>query len=138
MLFIFQINIAYSEVYKWTDENGKTIYGDRPVSSDADKIKIKKRPKQDQHYQKRYKKQQKLLEVMQEERDEKIALKNEELEKKKKQEQQCAKLKKELLEAKNAGFLYEETDDPDNPRIYSDEERKAEQNIYEEYINENC
>ncbi len=137
-LLVFQINTAFSEVYKWIDENGKTVYGDKPVSNNADKIKIKSPPKEDKYYQERVNKQKKLLDVMQEERDEKVALKNKEIEEKEKKDQKCAKLIKELQEAKEANLLYEDTDDPDNPKIYTDEERKTEEVKYEKYIKENC
>ncbi len=137
-LLLLQINTGYSEVYKWTDENGKTVYGDKPTSSNADKIKIKNPPKQDKHYQERYKKQQKLLNVMQEERNEKIASKKEENEKKEEQKLKCEKTIKELQEMKNARLLYKDTDDSDNPKIYSEKERLAEEEKYEKYIKENC
>jgi hypothetical protein len=136
--FILHTNTAYSEVYKWIDENGKTVYGDKPVSENANVIKIRKKPSTDKAYLERREKQQKLLDVMQDERNEKITSKKEEKEKKEKQKLQCAKLKKELKEARNASALYEDTDDPDNPRFFSDEERKAEEKKYEMYIKENC
>lgn len=136
--FILQTNTAYSEVYKWIDENGKTVYGDKPVSENANVVKIRKKTSTDKAYLERREKRQKLLDVMQDERNEKITSKIEEKEKKEKQKLQCAKLKKELEEAKKASALYEDTGDPDNPRIISDEERKAEEKKYEMYIKENC
>jgi len=75
---------------------------------------------------------------MQEERDEKIALKKGEKEKKEKQNQQCAKLRKELQAIKDSSVLYEKTDDPYNPKIFSDEQRKIEEIKYVKYIKENC
>lgn len=137
-LFFLQINIVYSEVYKWIGEDGKTIYSDKTTSNNAEKIKIKKSSKQDKQYQQRYKKQQKLLNVMQEEREEKIALKKEAQEKKRKQKIKCAGIIKELQEMKDAGLFYEKTEDPYNPKIYTDEERKAEEEKYAKYIKENC
>ncbi|MCZ6802661.1 MAG: DUF4124 domain-containing protein [Proteobacteria bacterium] len=134
---LFCLNTAYSEVYKWTDEDGKVVYGDKPASNNADKIIIKNTtPKQDKHFQERQKKQQKLLDVLQEERNEKIALKKEEKEKKEKQK--CAEIRKELQETKNASHLYEKTDDPNNPKIVSDERRKIVEEKYKNYIKENC
>ncbi len=138
ILFLTYLNTSWSEVYKWIDEDGKVVYGDKPASSNADKIKIKNAPAKDENYQERYKKQQKLLDVMQEERDEKIALIKEEKEKKEKQKLKCAGIIKELQGLKDAGFLYEETDDPYNPKIVSDEQRKIEEAKYEKYIKENC
>jgi HD superfamily phosphohydrolase len=136
--FILQINTAYPEVYKWVDENGKTVYGDKPVSENADVVKIKKTSTQDKTYLERIEKQNKLLKVMQEERDEKIAKQKQELEKKEKQKEQCADMRKKLQKMKISTHLYEETDDPNNPKIYSNEERKTEEGKYEEYIKENC
>lgn len=134
----FFLNSVHSDVYKWVDENGKTVYSDKSISNDADKIKIKKPPEQDVKYQKRQKKQQKLLEVMQEERNEKIALKKEEDKNIKKQKETCAALTKKIKKIKDARFLYQDTDDPYNPKIASDETRKAEENKYDKYIKENC
>ena len=138
ILFLLQINTVHSDVYKWIDENGKTVYGDKPTSNNSAKIKIKNAPKKDQQYLQRYKKQQKLLDVMQEERATKTALKKEEKEKKAQQKITCTKLSKELGEMKNARLLYEDTDSPDNPKILSAEERKIEESKYEIYIEENC
>lgn len=138
IILLFQISLVHSEVYKWIDEDGKTVYGDKPVSENAHKIDIKRKPTEDKKHKERYKKQQKLLDVMQEERDEKIASTKAEKEKKEEQKQQCAKIRKELKETKEASAIYKETDDPNNPKIYSDEERKAEEDKYENYIKENC
>jgi len=58
--------------------------------------------------------------------------------KKKKQEQLCAEMSKKLKKMKDSSTLYEITDDPNNPKIYSEEERKVEEGKYEKYIKENC
>ncbi len=70
---LFCLSNANAEVYKWIDENGKVVYGDKPTSSDASKIKIKKAPVQDSVVQQRNEKQNKLLDVIQEEREERNA-----------------------------------------------------------------
>jgi hypothetical protein len=132
------LNTVHSDVYKWVDENGNVVYGDKPTSNNADKIKIKSPPQADKPYQKRYKKQQKLLSVMQEERDEKIELKKEEQEKNKKQKEKCNEIIKELQGIKNAGFLFEATDDPFNPEIISDKKRNEQEKKHAQYIKENC
>ena len=138
-LLLLVTNPVYAEVYKWVDEDGNVIYGDKPVSKDkADKVEIKKAPKQDASIKERQKKQQKLLNVLQDERDEKIAAEEEEQKRIAEQEQECTRVRKELNEMKRASFLYEETDDPNNPKIISDEEREAEQERYENFLNENC
>lgn len=129
---------AYSEIYKWLDENGKVVYGDKPVSKNADEIKIKNTLHPDPASQERYKNQKKLLKILQEERNEKLSLKKEAQETKAKQEKECAELSAKLQKMKEYRALYEETDDPFNPKIISDEERKLEENKYEKYIKEHC
>lgn len=64
---------------------------------------------------------------MQEERDEKFAA-----------EQECSRVRKELKKIKEASFFHEDTDDPYNPKIVSDEERKAEENKYQDYLKDIC
>ncbi|RKZ49965.1 MAG: hypothetical protein DRQ48_04070 [Gammaproteobacteria bacterium] len=136
--FLFCVSNANAEVYKWTDENGKVVYGDKPRSSDADKIKIKSAPVQDPVVQGRNERQNKLLNVMQQERDERNVLKKEEKGKKEEQMKICAEARKELQEIKDASFLYRPTDDPNNPEIITDEERKAEELKYKKYIKKYC
>jgi len=138
VLFLFCVSYTNAEVYKWIDENGKVVYGDKPTSSNADKIKIKSAPVQDPVVQGRNERQNKLLNVMQQERDERNALKEEEKGKKEEQMKICAEARRELQEIKDASYLYRETDDPNNPAIITDEEREAEQLKYEKYIKKNC
>jgi hypothetical protein len=138
VLFLFCGSHTNAEVYKWIDENGKVVYGDNPTSTDADKIKIKSAPVQDPAVQGRNERQNKLLNVMQQERDERNALKEEEKGKKEEQMKICANARRELQEIKDASYLYRETDDPNNPAIITDEEREAEQLKYEKYIKKNC
>ncbi len=143
-IFLFIISIlsclsnVNAEVYKWVDENGKIVYGDKPTTSDANEIIIKKAPVKDSVVQGRNTKQSKLLDVMKQERNERNALIKEEKKKKHEQEKMCADARKKLQKMKDASYLYQETDDPNNPIIMSDEERKAEEKKLEKYIKKNC
>ena len=138
IFFLFCLSNANAEVYKWIDENGKIVYGDKPTSSDAEQIKIKKTPVQDPLVQERYEKQNKLLDIMKQERDEKNALKKEEKKKKDEQNKMCTDARKELKKIKEARYLYEDSDDPNNPIIMTDKERKATEIEFENYIKKNC
>lgn len=138
IFFLFCVSNANAEVYKWVDENGKIVYGDKPTSSDADEIKIKKSPVQDPVVQQRNEKQNKLLDVIQDEREQRDVSRKEEKQKKDKQKKMCADARKELIKTKEASYLYEDTDDPNNPRIWTDKERKAEEMRIEKYIKKNC
>jgi hypothetical protein len=138
IFFLFCVSYANAEVYKWIDENGKVVYGDKPTSSDADKIKIKTFPVQDPVVQQRNEKQNKLLDVIEEEREQRDVSRKEEKQKKDKQKKMCEEARKELKRTKEASYLYEKTDDPKNPRIWTDEERKAEEMRIGKYIKKNC
>jgi len=138
IFFLFCLSNVNAEVYKWIDENGKTVYGDKPTTGDADEIKIRRNPVQGTVVQDRNKKQMKLLDIMQQERVERDALRKDEKGESDKQEKMCADARKDLQEIKDARFLYQETDDPNNPIIMSDQERKAKELRFEKYIKKNC
>lgn len=127
-----------AEVYKWQDKDGNTVYGDQPPTPTAKKIKIKQAPPQDKSYRKRLNKRQKLLDTMNEERADKAAEEQKIAERKAKQEKNCERVRTDLSTMKNAGFLYEETDDPLNPSILTDAQREQEQKRYQQYLDENC
>ena len=78
------------------------------------------------------------MNVFQEERDENIALKEKQKKEKAEQQARCKDARRELKEFREASFLYKDTDDPYNPEILSDTERKNEENEYAEYIKKNC
>ena len=75
LLSLLFLQPAHGEIYKWVDENGKTQYGDRPSSENADVIQLKKETFDSGNLSERADKRQKLLDVLQEERKEKQELK---------------------------------------------------------------
>ena len=127
-----------SEVYKWVDENGNVVYGDKPQNSNAEKVKIKKTPPKDANYEERLQKQDKLLGVMQEEREDKTVQREKEKQEQQQKKAECQRLRQELASMRDASALYEETDDPNNPNILSDKQRKLEEQKYQDYIDDNC
>ncbi len=127
-----------AEIYKWTDDNGNVVYGDKPNSSTAKKIIIKKAPPTDQKYQQRLDKRQRLLETMDDEREARLAEEKQMAERKALQEERCKRVQADLTRMQSASYLYEETNDPLNPTILSDAQRKEEQQKYRKYLDENC
>jgi len=127
-IFVFLLNppIVIADIYKWTDENGKVHFSDKPQSNDAMKVQIKKSPTVDPHLRKRQESREKLLGIYSEERKEKKLEQLKADNEGKQREVRCAKSKKQLQTAKDAGFLYEDTDDPKNPKILNSEERMKE------------
>ena len=108
--FAFVMPFA-AQVYKWVDENGKTHYSDKPHDKQSETIQIRKTPKLDPGLETRLKKQKRLLEVMDEERQESRENKAAIAEEKRKRESNCIKARKNLQEIKNASFLFEESED---------------------------
>jgi hypothetical protein len=117
----------YAGVYKWTDEQGRVHFSDRPVSESSTEIKIKQAPSSNasgSSPQHRQQKMRKMLDALEEERIEKR-----EAEQKAKQDQE--KRKKKCLYAKDRYnshnratgiYSYQE----DGQRNYlSDDERKS-------------
>ncbi|MBT8447243.1 MAG: DUF4124 domain-containing protein [Gammaproteobacteria bacterium] len=62
-----------ADVYKWVDENGKTHYGDRPRGNDARQVAIKKAPTVDADVLLRQRRAGKLLEEIEQEREQERA-----------------------------------------------------------------
>lgn len=129
---------AEAGVYKWVDENGNVVYGDKPPDKEAKKIRIKPSPATDQGYSERLKKRQKLLDTIDDDRNSEQAAAQKLAEKEAIQEERCQRVQADLTRMQNAGFLYEETDDPFNPDILSDKQRAQEQKRYQEYLDKNC
>ncbi len=129
---------ASAGVYKWVDENGNVIYGDKPPGPKAQKLQIKQAPPADQGYRDRLKKRQKLLDTLDDDRENEQANAQKLAEREALQQERCQRVQADLTRMKNAGYLYEETDDPFNPSILSDEQRTQEQRRYQDYLDKNC
>lgn len=127
-----------ADVYKWTDDNGNVVYGDKPGHSKAKKITIKEAPPTDEDYQQRIDKRQRLLDTMDDEREDRIAEEKKIAERNALQEERCRRVQSDLTRMQSAGYLYEETDDPFNPTILTDAQRKQEEQKYRKYLDENC
>ena len=127
-----------AKVYKWVDENGNTHYGDKPVGENTEALSIRKAPVIDENHAQRSAKQRRLLEVLEEERAEKEQKKIQLAEKKRQRQAECEKALKRRLDISRATFLYKESDDPDNPIIYSDEERRVATEKVEASIKKYC
>ena len=139
LLPLFYGQPASAEIYKWTDEDGNVVYGDRPAAKqEADRLKLPGAPKAADGNRQRLQKQQKLLEIMRAERAEKAARRQKAKADLAERQRQCAALKKELNQIENARYLYEESADPYNPAIISEQERAEIKQRYADYLKDNC
>lgn len=143
LFYLLLANIAYvpgisAEIYKWTDENGNVHYADSPGIQNAEKIEIKKSQAEDPRLRRQRKRQLRMLEIYHEERQEKQQLLAKAEQEKKLRKTNCARTKAELETVNNTSFLYEETDDPLNPHIISDEAREQVIARMESYLKRWC
>ncbi len=137
LLPLFYGASAGAEIYKWIDEDGNTVYGDRPAPK-AERLKTPNTPRAATGNRQRLERQQKLLDVIQAERAEKTARQQKERADLAERKRQCAEVKKELNRIENARFIYEKTADPYNPDIVSDQKRAQIRQRYSDYLKKHC
>lgn len=137
LLISLNATVTQAEIYKWTDEQGNTHYGDKPVveSKEMD-INIEKSGNQKEKIN-RKERQKKLVDSMQEDR----LRKKEEAEKLKKEKQKhkrnCARAKEKLKGYERAGYLYN-FDKEGNKVISSNEDRQKATDGLRKKIKKNC
>jgi len=130
LMMVFFTSFSNAEIYRWTDENGKVHFSDKPVGKAAKKLNIKNEPTKplpEQSNEERKRKTEQYLRARKEER--------EEIEKKDREKKQQARLKKEKCrEAKEkykeiteAGAVYYKN--KDGTRDYLGEERRIKEEL---------
>jgi len=89
--------VIVGDVYKWTDEEGKIHYGDKPTTgSSIEKIKIKDNPVYDEELKQQNEEQKKLLDIFEEERKERKEQIEEKKQIRRERKKRCEDLRKEL------------------------------------------
>ena len=111
--------------YKWVDEKGNIHFDDHPPAQGSEKIIIENKIRRDKEYHDQLDKQIKLLEIYQEENQEKKQLEEKNRKDKALRENNCRLARKNLNSIKTASYVYQVTDDPRNPRILTNEERAS-------------
>ena len=118
-------SLPATDIYKWIDENGNVHYGDKPADNHAEQVYVTKVPISDDDLKQRITRQQRLLDVLEEERqkhkqsqgDQKAALEQ--------RQSNCQAARKNLEIILASSYLYVETDDPYNPKVLSEEDRDS-------------
>lgn len=95
-------------VYKWVDENGRVHYGDKPISQNADEVRIKDQYGSGQSDQpaSRYEMQQRFLRAREEDRNEKKRAKADAKRKQAEATLRCEQAKREYKKYRHAGSVY--------------------------------
>ncbi len=111
-----------ADIYKWTDEQGRVHYGDRPEGKQVVQISTTSGPAPDPTQGQRLQQQRQLLDVFEEDRQKLKQARTDEKAARVTRLANCDKARTRLTEMKNARYIYEESKDPDNPHILSEQE----------------
>lgn len=127
LLFLALSVMANAEVYKWTDSNGKTHYGDRPTAGNAKQIKIETKPENTLPDDKNSASDnRKSIDNWLKARDEERQIKKKEeaalAKEKAAQRRQCASMNSELRDMQRGGVVWYDLDATGQRRYYSDKE----------------
>lgn len=138
MLLLLFSSAARLEIYRWTDENGQVVYSDKPINDQAHVVRIQQEENPVKSVPETLLPQDKLLQIMQQERAERQLSRAKEKQEQKQKQQKCAKVSQALQQMRNASFLYNQTNDPHNPDVLSNEKRQAEEQKYADYLKQHC
>lgn len=139
------VSTTNAKVYKWTDENGKTHYSDKPVNDKSEVIKVNKersgKSVEDakRRSAKRMESYRRISEAAESERQVKRNLVTEAEKKQVQIQKECTEAKRQILVYSGRGTLY--TRDDSGKRNYfglSDEKKNAKLAELEKMIKEKC
>ena len=141
VLLYLPVLLAQAEVYKWVDEQGDVHYGDKPDSVQSEQLKIQQQspstPTNNLSDAERRQYQQKLLESMTYERQQKEQAKAKDKKEREKAKQKCDKAKQKLTKMKQAGYLYSKNEQGER-LVLDDEQHKAATAQVEAAIKKHC
>jgi len=113
-----------ADIYKWVDEQGNVHYGDKPVTGDdAEAVDLQLETTRTDVGSERAEMREKLIDVMQEDREEKAELRKQKLAERKARMKECTRLKKNLDRLRHAGSVYRKGEDGE--RSYFSKEKRA-------------
>lgn len=115
-------------VYKWVDEDGHVHYSDRAGHSTAEQLELDEAPAPDEELQARRAKQDKLLRIMEEERQKEQEQAARGKEEQAQNQQMCTLAKERLSQYQNSRFLFEEDGDGNRRRLSYAEKQQLEAN----------
>jgi len=137
LLFIFA-SVGFSAgVYKWKDSEGNIHYGDRPTADSAEEIMVKTGHKPDLGLIERQQKRDRLLSVLDEERNEKRSDKALAAQQKAEHELKCSEARDQLEQYRTAGYLYK-LDEKGNRSILEDEAHASALENAQDSVNHWC
>jgi hypothetical protein len=130
-------------IYRWVDENGRVHFSDRPVAEEAEQVEIRNstppssgREARPATADERRVKQQKLLDVYRQEREEKAEARKKAKQEEAEREKRCA-YARDRLQRYRVSRIYEPQADGSR-RFYSDAERETAIANLEKQVRQSC
>lgn len=134
LFFMLQIN-AFAEIYKWTDEDGRVHFSDKPVNKSATEVQLRQQnistsPSVKQHEAEtmtdvqRRANQSRFGDSLKAERIKREQAKAKEQKEKKRREQNCRYAKRDLKAAKEVSSVFN-YDEQGNKYYYNKQQRQA-------------
>lgn len=116
-----------AEIYRWTDENGRVHYGERPPHDTAEQIQLPRgaapAATPAPNDAERRARQQRMLDAFSHKREQKKAQKARDEQERQRLAQDCERIKRHWQDLNYGGPIYHE--DPDGGRRYLDEAERA-------------
>jgi hypothetical protein len=116
--------LSPAEIYKWVDANGDVHYGDQPPDTGAESVHVPG-DQPDVNLEQRLVRRQRLLDVLEEERERHKLETARQNDMRLTREANCRTATGILNAMLDSAYLYEKTADPYNPKILTLEERDA-------------
>ncbi|MDJ0806177.1 MAG: DUF4124 domain-containing protein [Gammaproteobacteria bacterium] len=126
LLLMFSGLLAAAEVYKWTDEQGRVHFSDRPLDEKSEQVQVTPSPQLNQsplEQAEREKRRQRLLEVYREDRAKQQAQAAKRKHAKLEKQQKCRNAKRRHDRFNHAGGIYDENEQGE--RRYLNQQERA-------------
>ncbi len=129
-----------ADIYTWQDEQGRVHFADKAESEQAEPVDIPSHTHSpsDPTREHRRERRQRLLDIYAEDRQERAAKRATAAAAEKRKKENCIQARTRLKGMTTARFIYEKTDNPRNPRIYSEAERLKAETAAQEAVNRWC
>ncbi len=128
---------AVAEAYKWVDGNGRVHYSDRPRPGGTEAVHIPATLPADPHLAERRRKQQRLLEAIEQERNEKLEAEERSRQQQAGRRRDCIMALDQLRMVDRQGRVFE-LDDAGKRRYWDPQTRAQRRDEISRFLEENC
>ena len=128
---------AFAEIYKWVDDSGRVHYGDRSQPRGTEVLQVPAAAPTDPHLAARRRKQQRLLEAIEQEREQEHEAQARAEQQRVRRRHSCARAMDQLRMVERPGRVYD-LDDTGERRYWDAQTREHHRARITRYLDENC